>query len=465
MASKNLVGKKITILGGARSGVAVARMLKKIGADIFLSDLSSEEKMFESKHQLNESKIDFEFGKHSDRIYDASLFVISPGISETSLPIVEAKKRGIAIVSEIECASWFCNSPITAITGSAGKTTTTTLIGRMASDAKKKHFVAGNIGTPLSSFVLDASNETTAIVEISSFQLDFCFDFQPHVAIVTNITQNHMDRYENSMEKYSASKSKIFANQNENNFLIYNFDDPWTRKVVENRKNKSVQILPFSINKIDDDGASIKNEMITISLNGKTDEVIKISEMSLRGTHNIYNAMASTLASKINGISTASIRATLKNFKGVEHRQEFVAEIDGVNFINDSKATTVDSVKFAIEAVASPIILILGGHDKGNDYSQIENLVKEKVKMIIATGESCDKIEKYFSKIVPVEIIGTSNNAKPNIIDMQKVIELAKEKSNRGDSVLLSPACASFDWFNNYEERGNIFKELVLKLK
>ena len=462
MSFYNLSGKKITVLGAARSGIAVAKMLQKVGAKVFLSENGSEDKFFGIKDILLENNIIFEFGKHSEKVFDASMFVVSPGIPSDAQILQEAKKRNIQIESEIETAFRFCKSPVVAITGSAGKTTTTTLLGRMVSDAKKKHFVAGNIGTPLSSFVLESTFEDVAIVEVSSFQLDYCSNFKPHISVMTNITQNHLDRYSNSIENYAESKSKIFQNQTNSDYLIFNADDFWSNKIVKNRKNNAVKLLPFSLNSISGDGAYLSNREITLNINGKTENIISVDELSFKGVHNIYNALVATLAARLLNISTASIRSTLKNFKGVEHRQEFVAEIDGISFINDSKSTTTDSVKYAIEAVSSPIILILGGKDKGNDYTQIEKLVSEKVKLIIAIGASAEKIENHFKKFVKVEKINTTNSAIPNIDDLKKSIETAKNNSKLGDVILFSPACASFDWFNNYEERGEIFKKLVL---
>ncbi len=365
--------------------------------------------------------------------------------------MVEARKRSINVVSEVEAASWFCRSPIVAITGSNGKTTTTTLIGRILGDSKKKHAVAGNIGTAFSSVVLELAPADTAVLEMSSFQLDHCETFRPRISAILNITQNHMDRYDNSMERYAAAKARIFRNQTDDDILVYDADDEWTSKIVGSAHCRR---LPFSIRRTFAEGAFQERGKLVTILGGKRNEIIDVDEISIKGPHNLYNAMAATLAGQLSGVGAASIRATLKNFKGVEHRQEYVREIHGVRYYNDSKATSVDAVWYALQAFDRPIVLMLGGRDKGNDYTRIADLVQKNVRAIVAMGESADKVEKAFSGMKPVR--------RANSID--EAVLAAQNFAQPGDVVLLSPACASFDWFENYEQRGRVFKELVKNL-
>jgi UDP-N-acetylmuramoylalanine--D-glutamate ligase len=453
-----LSGKKISIIGAERSGMAAARLLRLHHAEVFVSDHGSGERTRRHIDELKDEKIACEYGGHTERVYDCSLMVISPGVP-TNAPVVQtALQRGITVIAEIEAASWFCKGPIIAITGSNGKTTTTTLLGRMLSDAKKKHVVAGNIGTAFSSVVLDADEETVVVLEVSSFQLDFIDTFRPNVAMILNITQNHMDRYEHSMELYARSKARITMNQTAEDLLIVNADDEWTRSAI--RRTKSV-IQQFSTTQVVAGGAWSENDLLMTNITGKTTPVIALNEISIAGDHNVHNAMAATLGAQWAGVSPASIRSTLRNFKGVEHRQEFVRSVNGITFINNSKATTVEAVEAALNSYSDPIVLIMGGKDKGNDYSTIKDLVKRTVKAIVATGYSADTIVDNFRGLVRVEKVATIGDAIPNVVSMQKTIDTALSLASPGDVVLLAPACTSFDWFVDYEERGRVFKQLV----
>jgi UDP-N-acetylmuramoylalanine--D-glutamate ligase len=397
--------------------------------------------------------IPYEFGGHTERVFDCSIIVISPGVPSNAKVVRDAQQRGIKVIGELELASWFFPGKIIAITGSNGKTTTTTLIGEIFKTANRNHFVAGNIGTAFSGFIKTSTEDTVAILEVSSFQLDHIEKFHPKISIVLNITPDHMDRYEHSMEKYAASKARIFTNQNNNDMLIYNFDDPVTRSKIKSAK---CDLLPFSVqSKVD--GAYLdraSDDKKTIKLSNLADSLIEISEIGIKGIHNVYNSMAAALAAYSLGISADAIRTALKSFKGVEHRLEFVREVGGVEFINDSKATNVDSVWYAISAIEKPIILLLGGRDKGNDYTKLFQIVKSKVKVIIAIGESAEKISTEFRPFTEVK----------KVASMQEALSEASEISTAGEVVLLSPACASFDWFKNYEQRGKVFKELVAQL-
>ncbi|MFH0988707.1 MAG: UDP-N-acetylmuramoyl-L-alanine--D-glutamate ligase [bacterium] len=452
MHSAELHDQPVSIIGGARSGVAVAKLLRSHGAIPFLSDAQSSEKLRGNIPELEHARIAYELGGHTERVYQCSLMVISPGVPSTAPVVVEALKRGITVASEVETASWYCSSPIIAITGSNGKTTTTTLIGRMMGDARKGHRVAGNIGTAFSSIVGDLQPGDAAILEISSFQLDHCSTFKALISVLLNITQNHMDRYNNSMQQYAESKARIFMNQSGSDVVIYNSDDEWIMQMIQRARCKTIG---FSIRQPLEEGAFVENGMLVTSFNGKRNEIINTHEISIKGPHNLYNAMASTLTAQLMGVHPASIRATLRNFKGVEHRQEFVREVNGVKYYNDSKATSIDAVWYALQAFNQPIILMLGGRDKGNDYRRIAQLVQEHVRAIVALGESAGKVEEAFSSLKPVK--------KASSID--EAVLLAQSLALKGDVVLLSPACASFDWFENYEQRGRVFKELVKNLE
>jgi UDP-N-acetylmuramoylalanine--D-glutamate ligase len=455
---KDFSGEKISVIGAARSGVGVSKLLKHAGARVFVSDQGRAASLEKSIAEFHSSEIEFETGGHTEKVFACSLMVISPGVPTDAPVVVEAKKRGIRVVSELEVAGWFCKVPIVAVTGSNGKTTTTTLIGRIFSDAKKKHVVAGNIGEAFSNVVLDLAETDIAVLEVSSFQLDFIESFRPAVAVILNITRNHMDRYNNSMDLYAASKARICMNQTASDVLILNGSDEWGNKMTSDAKSRK---LTFSIKEQPAEGAFIENGMLKTVINEKMSDVLETANISMKGEHNLQNAMAATLVAQIMGVTPPYIRSTLRNFKGVEHRQEFVREINGIKYINNSKATTVEAVEFALKSYDEPIILILGGKDKGNNYSTIYDLVKKKVRAIVATGASVDIIERAFADKVPVHPVSTIGNEKPNIASMKKTVSLATSLAKRGDVVLLSPAGTSFDWFTDYEERGKVFKSIV----
>ena len=448
---KSVAGKRVTIVGAARSGVAAAQLLKKHGARVFVSDIASQEKLTAAIAELFSSGIEIEVGSHSEKVFDADIIVLSPGVPETSPAVQEAVRREIRLVSELEVSSWFCPSPIVAVTGTNGKTTTTALIGRLLHDAQKKHVVAGNIGTAFSSVVSELDATSVAVLEVSSFQLDQIETFHPHVSIMLNITPDHLDRYGYSIEKYFASKCRIFENQTMSDYLIYNNDDLEISEHVRRLASLHVRTTPFGIDQQFDEGAFVEDNKLMIVWNKKRTEIIETEQISIRGIHNLYNSMAASLAAQVIGVNPMSVRATLKNFKGVEHRLEFVRECNGVKFVNDSKATNIDAVWYALQSFKEPIVLLLGGRDKGNDYSKIFDLVQKNVKAIVAIGESADKVYREFRDILNVV---TANS-------MEEAVNKARSLATVGDVVLLSPACASFDWFKDYEHRGRVFKEIV----
>lgn len=367
----------------------------------------------------------------------------------------EAFAKGLRIVSELEVGSWFCEAPIVAVTGTNGKTTTTTLLGEIFTDAGRPAIVAGNIGTAFSLEVSNTGPDSVAILEVSSFQLDHIETFRPRVSIILNITPDHLDRYEHSFEKYIASKCRIFENQRQGDVLIYNWDDDVTRREVERLADPGITRLPFSLIRPLEAGAWVDaGDMVTM-VYGTRSRVINVMKIGIKGSHNRYNSMAATLAAQAMGIPAATVASTLMSFQGVEHRLEFVRELDGVKYVNDSKGTNVDSVWYALQSFDAPIVIMLGGRDKGNDYARLRDLMKKHVRAVVAIGESADKVVQAFGSEFTVRKAGS----------MEEAVEAGRDLAQPGDVVLLSPACASFDWFENYEHRGRVFKDLVKHLK
>ncbi len=447
-------GSRYSVLGGARSGLAVARLLAGHGAKVFLSDSAPAGKMREAAAVLDAAGVTYEFGVNSHRVLEADTVVVSPGIPSDAPLLREAAGKGIGVVSELEVAGWFCPAPVVAITGTNGKTTTTVLTGRMFSDARMPSAVAGNIGTAFSDVVGTLDAGSVAVIEVSSFQLDYIRSFRPKVAAILNITPDHLNRYGNRFENYIAAKQRIFRNQGEGDVLIYNADDDVTGGAVTGAVAPSVRLLPFSTGRTLERGAFLAGGMMTIALEGKVHEIIRADAISIRGEHNLANAMAASLAAVVMGVPPASVRATLRNFKGVEHRLEFVRELDGITYINDSKATNVDSVWYALRSFDRPLVVLMGGRDKGNDYARLREPVQKNVRAIIAIGESAQSVRAAFEAVVPVASASS----------MAGAVAAARDLARPGDIVLLSPACASFDWFDNYEHRGRVFKDAVMSL-
>ncbi|HXG01713.1 MAG TPA: UDP-N-acetylmuramoyl-L-alanine--D-glutamate ligase, partial [Bacteroidota bacterium] len=397
-----LRGRTYGIIGAARSGVAVAVLLKNRGAEVFVSDSAPAEKLRQSLDELARHGIAYECGANTEKILDYDLIVVSPGVP-TDIPILrKARELGRTIVGELEIASRFFQGTIVAITGTNGKTTTTALVGRIFEDARRPSVVAGNIGNAFSLVADQLTSNHTAILEVSSFQLDTIETFRPRVSVLLNITPDHLDRYDHSMEKYISSKCRVFMNQQAGDSIVYNYDDPLVRANVEQRVHPAVRKLPFSLGSLPEgtEGVFIHNKTMVVQLDGQRIPVIDVESISIKGTHNLMNAMAASMVAKVLSIPTASLRATLRNFKGVEHRLEFVRELNGVSYVNDSKATNVDSVWYALQSFTSPIVLLLGGRDKGNDYSRLVPLVQAHVRAIIAIGESADKVVSAFASVV-----------------------------------------------------------------
>ena len=442
---------KIVILGGGESGIGTAILGKKEGFEVFVSDYGKIKKKY--KQVLLHYEINWEEEAHSEtEILSAGIVMKSPGIPENTPIVLKLKKKGIRIVSEIEFAATYTSATLIGITGSNGKTTVATMIHKILKDAGNNVALAGNIGKSFAELVA-TKDINQFVLELSSFQLDGTYNFAPHIAILTNLSPDHLDRYDNDYEKYIASKFKIVMNQKSDDYFIYDADDLMINKWISNTTIKS-QLIPFSLQKELKKGAYIKNNELTITTNNNT-FTMSITKLGQQGQHNIKNAMAASTASTLLNIRKATIRRSLENFQGVEHRLENVLKINNVRYINDSKGTNVNATFYALDSMEASTVWIVGGVDKGNDYSELFALVNEKVKAIICLGVDNEKIIKAFGNVVDIMVETHS---------MEDAVKVAYRLSKKGDNVLLSPACASFDLFENYEDRGRQFKNAVRNL-
>ena len=442
---------KIVILGGGESGIGTAILGKKEGFEVFVSDYGKIKKKY--KQVLLHYEINWEEEAHSEtEILSAGIVMKSPGIPENTPIVLKLKKKGIRIVSEIEFAATYTSATLIGITGSNGKTTVATMIHKILKDAGNNAAIAGNIGKSFAELVA-TKDINQFVLELSSFQLDGTYNFAPHIAILTNLSPDHLDRYDNDYEKYIASKFKIVMNQTSDDYFIYDADDLMINKWVSNTIIKS-QLIPFSLQKELKKGAYIKNNELIITTNNNT-FTMSITKLGQQGQHNIKNAMAASTASTLLNIRKATIRRSLENFQGVEHRLENVLKINNVRYINDSKGTNVNATFYALDSMEASTVWIVGGVDKGNDYSELFALVNEKVKAIICLGIDNEKIIKAFGNVVDIMVETHS---------MEDAVKVAYRLSKKGDNVLLSPACASFDLFENYEDRGRQFKNAVRNL-
>lgn len=447
----NIKGKKISIIGAVRSGIGAAKLAKKLGAIPFVSDTAPEEKIINNLQVLGSLGIDYEAGKHTDRVLESDFIITSPGVPSNSEVLIKCFEKGIPVISELEFASQFCKGKIIAITGTNGKTTTTTLTAHTLNAAGIKCHLAGNIGNAFSEVVLDVKEEDFVALEVSSFQLDYINSFQPEYSLILNITPDHLDRYNNDIEKYINAKLNIYKNQQANQYLIYWDDDQYLPSRIS---NPEASVMTFSTKYKIEKGAYYEKGNLKYKEKGTEEIICTDEDLSIKGMHNIANALAVICVVKKIGLNNDVIKSSFQNFKGVEHRLEFVRELNGVKFINDSKATNIDSVWYALQSFKEPIRLILGGKDKGNDYTKILHLVKKYVEQIYAIGSSSQKIYDFFSKAVKVEKYDS----------LESAVNTAQKDSSEGEIVLLSPACASFDMFDNYEHRGKVFKEIVSRL-
>ncbi|OOQ58356.1 UDP-N-acetylmuramoylalanine--D-glutamate ligase [Mucilaginibacter pedocola] len=438
-------------MGGGESGVGAAYLAQQKGYDVFVSDFGAIPDKY--KEQLQQWNIRFEEGGHTEaEILSAVEVVKSPGIPDKAPIVKKLIAAEIPVISEIEFAGRYTNAKMICITGSNGKTTTTSLTYHILKAAGLNVGLAGNIGKSFA-YQVATENFEYYVLEISSFMLDNMYQFKADIGVLLNITPDHLDRYDYKMENYAASKFRITQNQTAADYFIYCADDAETLKVMEG-KTIAAQQLPFSIEKTIETGAYLDNDNIVINIHQQHFQM-SINELALQGKHNLYNSMASGIVAKVLELRNETMRESMGNFRNIEHRLEFVAKISGISFINDSKATNVNSTWYALESMSTPVVLILGGVDKGNDYSMLRELVKQKVKAIVCLGKDNKRIHDAFEDDTEI-IVNTGSAAE--------AAQVAYHLAEKGDTVLLSPACASFDLFKNYEDRGRQFKDAVKEL-
>ncbi len=443
-----LNGKRVLVVGLGRSGVASALFLKARGARVTVSDTKSEDQLREEIPALLDEGITVETGGHGERTFqNQDLIVVSPGVPIDTEPITQAKALGQPVIGEIELASRFLQGEIVAITGSNGKTTTTTLVGEILSKSGLKTLVGGNIGTPAISLVPQAAPDTITVLEVSSFQLETIVSLRPKVAVVLNVTPDHLDRHR-TFQAYVDAKARIFENQSAEDFAVLNADDP---TCVEMAGRTRAHVFWFSRKRDVEQGALVRNDQIAFRRNASQLEIMPVSEIPLKGLHNLENVLAAVCAGALMGCDAEKIRSANREFKAVEHRLEYVATVLGVEYYNDSKATNVDAAIKALESFPANIHLILGGKDKDSDYTVLNDLLRQRAKRVYTIGAAADKIQAHIKGAVEIVASGT----------LESAVKRAAASAVPGDVVLLAPACASFDQFQNYEHRGRAFKELV----
>ena len=444
------MGKRLVVLGAGESGVGTAILGKKEGYEVFVSDFGKIKENY--KQVLIHHEIEWEEENHSEeKILNADVVMKSPGIPDMVKIVKQLDKAGIKVISEIEFASEFTNATLVGITGTNGKTTTATLAYELLKAGSLSVGLGGNIGKSFAGMVAESTCENY-VLELSSFQLDGIENYRNHIAVMTNIVPDHLDRYD-GFEDYIAAKFRIVMNQTEEDYFIYDADDKVINEWLSENEIRS-QKIPFSVNRMLEKGAYIENEHLTITIKN-TEQIMPIATLGLEGQHNIKNAMAASTVATLLKIRKSTIRESLEHFQGVEHRLEKVLKINNVMYINDSKATNVNSTFYALDSMETPTVWIVGGVDKGNDYEELLPLVNEKVKAIICLGLDNDKIIAQFGSCVDI-MVETDN--------MSSAVQVAYRLAEKGDSVLLSPACASFDLFTNYEDRGRQFKNAVRNL-
>lgn len=445
MITTDFNGKRVTVVGMARSGIAAARALKSLGAVVTVTDKKPLDQLADQVSALG-SGIAVEAGGHPDGIFaDADLLVVSPGVPKIP-QVLSARERGVKTISELELAWLLSKAPYVGITGTNGKSTVTTLVGLMLRQSKKEVLVAGNIGNALTEDLAKLRTSDWIVAELSSFQLEDIETFRPRVAALLNITQDHLDRYRD-MAEYARAKARIFMNQQKKDFLILNFDDPLTKVM---HKRTMATVIPFSRLHRFNPGVCVLDGHITF--NGK--RICPVDEIRIQGVHNLENALAAAALSLSAGAKAKVVATVLREFPGLEHRLEYVREKDGVTYINDSKGTNVGAVMKSVAGFRQKVILIAGGLDKGSDFSPLIELFRQKVKYLVLIGKAADKMAKIFGKFTETVTAGT----------LQDAVRLASTRSSQGDVVLLSPACASFDMFKDFEDRGRQFKEAVKNL-
>ncbi|PIV20562.1 MAG: UDP-N-acetylmuramoyl-L-alanine--D-glutamate ligase [Deltaproteobacteria bacterium CG_4_8_14_3_um_filter_45_9] len=443
-------GKKVLVVGLARTGIATAKFLKAKGSLVTATEVKPKEEMGEAVQALKGMDISTEWGGHQTEAFlKQDIIVVSPGVDLSIEPIQKAVKYGVRVISEIELAYHFIHVPIIAVTGTNGKTTTTLLVGEMLKEDGRKVGVGGNVGEPLILFADGKDRWEVLVVEISSFQLEAIEDFRPRISVLLNITEDHLDRYPR-YDDYIEAKVRIFANQNSGDLAVLNRDDPIIMQFREKVKAKKVL---FSLKEKLGKGAFSNGQTISLRLGGEGEEY-SLAKTPLKGIHNVENMMAALTTARIFGCSKKSIQDVLNRFKGLEHRLEFVREIGGVRFYNDSKGTNVGSVVKSLQSFSEPVTLIAGGKDKNGDLSPLEALIQKRVKHLILIGEAKDRMNRELGGLTDTVMAKT----------MEKAVLLAHQKAKAGEVVLLSPACSSFDMFKDYKERGKVFKETVKRL-
>lgn len=448
-----LKGKNVLILGLARSGVAAAVELANLGAKVTASDLKTRDNLKDAD-RLELMGVKLVLGEHPHTLLnECDLIVLSPGVPSDLELLYEARKRDIPIISELELGFWFAKAPIIAVTGTNGKTTTTTLIGEILKNNGNNITLAGNIGIPLIKEVEKADSKDYLVVEVSSFQLENIMHFRPKISVILNITEDHLNRHK-TFENYIEAKARIFENQTEEDYTVLNYDDPIVKSFVNRIKSK---IFFFSQKEELHRGIYVKNGVIVIRENGKIYPLLKAEELGIKGSHNLENALAAACVGWICKVNLNNMAETLKDFHGVEHRLEFVTEINNVKFFNDSKATNPYAAQKSIEALKEPIVLIAGGYDKNSDYTNFVKTFNGKVKKLILIGDTAPIIEETAKENGFLDIQKATS--------LQQAVKLAYDAAKPGDAVLLSPACASWDMFESFEERGRLFKEMVYSLK
>ena len=443
--------KEIVIVGLARSGIAAATRLQQLGAHVTVTDAKSREALVAAIEQLP-SGVELDVGGHSpDTVGKAELVVVSPGVPMAIPFLRKARARGVEVISEVELAYRLMPGEYVAVTGTNGKSTTTSLIGEMLKATGKNALVAGNIGTPLISLNPQASEPPTFVVELSSFQLEGVDRFRPRVAVLLNISPDHLDRY-SDITAYGEAKARIFANQDESDFAVLNMDDPAVAAMAGQLR---AAVVPISLNRPMAQGVYFANGKIQSSLPACPGHIVAVEEMQIRGVHNIENAMAATAAALVSGCDVAAVQSVLKAFPGLPHRMETVGSVSGVHFINDSKGTNVGAVIRSLESLDAPIHLIAGGQGKGSGYESLRSVVRERVRTLILIGEAAEAMARDLEGTTKIKRAGTLGEA----------VEQAFQRAQAGDYVLLSPACASFDMFRNFEDRGACFVAEVNRLK
>jgi UDP-N-acetylmuramoylalanine--D-glutamate ligase len=446
-----LNGKRVLVIGLARTGVATALFCAARGAVVTAIDLRSADELGEAAEKLRGAGVRLEFGGYAPNILQGQELVVpSPGVPADAPLLQEARALGLKIWSEVELASHFLYGQMIGITGSNGKTTTASLVGHILHAAGFSTVLAGNIGTPLIAHASETADHTIAVAELSSFQLELIENFEPKVAVFLNLTPDHLDRHK-TLAAYGAAKARIFENQTEQGFAVLNADDSASSAYAPSRP----QVFWFSRKKNVQQGAFVRGGKIIFRRAGNEEEILDASEIPLPGAHNLENVLAAVVATRLAGAQPSQIAAGIRSFAGVEHRLEFVAEVQGVRYYNDSKATNVDATLKALDSFPGRILVILGGKDKDSDYTQLRTALREKAILALLIGTAAEKIEKQVEGSVAIRRVGTLENA----------VDSAFHTAHRGDVVLLAPACASFDQFQNYEHRGRVFKELVHHLE